>query len=51
MKLAGVVVVYNPTEDLNKKIKTYLKKIDILYVIDNSLEDHSKQMIKSQKIK
>ena len=51
MKLAGVVVVYNPTENLNKKIKTYLKKIDILYVIDNSLEDHSKQMIKSQKIK
>lgn len=36
MKIAGVVVLYNPTEEIIENIKTYLPIIEKLYVMDNS---------------
>ena len=50
MKLAGVVVLYQPSDDVNQNIHTYLPCLDRLYVIDNSSEDYSKTY-KDKKIK
>lgn len=36
MKLAGVVVLYNPEETVISNINSYLLDVDILYVVDNS---------------
>ena len=36
MRFAGVVILYNPPEDVLDNIKTYLNKIDFLYIFDNS---------------
>ena len=36
MKIAGVVVWYNPTEEDKKNIDSYLPYLDKLYIIDNS---------------
>lgn len=36
MKVAGVVVLYNPNEQVMDNIKTYIDDLDKLYVIDNS---------------
>lgn len=36
MKLAGVVTLYHPTEDVYSNIESYLDQLDILYVIDNT---------------
>lgn len=39
---AGVVVAYNPIEDeIVKNIKSYIKYIDKLYIVDNSENDNS----------
>ncbi len=35
MKICGVVVFYNPNNDMLKNIKTYLDNIEKIYVIDN----------------
>lgn len=51
MKLAGVVVIYNPTEDINDCIKTYIDHIERLYIIDNSKVDNSDLILKNKKIK
>lgn len=40
MKIAGVVVLYNPQKDVLKNIDSYLSDIDHLYVVDNSVENH-----------
>jgi rhamnosyltransferase len=40
-KIAGVVVLYNPTEDVLANIASYLDQLDILYVVDNSAEEQS----------
>lgn len=40
MKVAGVVVLYNPDEDYIDNINSYINDIDRLYVIDNSKDRH-----------
>ncbi len=49
MKLAGVVVLYEPTDNILDNIKSYINYLDILYVIDNSYSSH-KNMFKDKKI-
>lgn len=44
MKIDGVVVLYNPTEDVIENIKSYINDINILYVVDNS-EKYNKTVI------
>ena len=36
MKIAGCVVLYNPSDECLKNIKTYVELLDTLYVLDNS---------------
>ena len=36
MKIEGVVVLYNPSENVKTNINTYLNNLDKLYVVDNS---------------
>ncbi len=51
MKIAGVVVLYNPNSDIKDNINSYLKDIDKLYVIDNSNNDDANKLLpKSKKI-
>lgn len=50
LKVAGAVVLYNPTDEDISNIKSYLKDIDILYVMDNSLKENKKRLPKSKKI-
>ena len=40
MKIAGVVIWYNPTSECLENIKTYIDKIEKLYIIDNSNENN-----------
>lgn len=40
MKLAGVVVLYNPTVDDINNIDSYKKYLDHLYVVDNSTQNN-----------
>ena len=49
IKVAGVVVLYNPEESLLDNISTYLPELDVLYAIDNSSIDHS-ELFKDEKI-
>ena len=49
MKLAGVVVLYEPDDSLLNNINSYIKYLDKLYVIDNSKESH-KEIFKDKKI-
>ena len=39
MKLSGVVVFYNPSEDNINNINNYIDSIDKLFVVDNSDDD------------
>lgn len=51
VKIAGVVVWYEPTiQDINN-INTYIDDIDILYVIDNSKNINDSNILKNSKIK
>lgn len=50
MKIAGLVVLYNPKENIISTINNYIDEVDILYLIDNSNNDNSK-MFKNKKIK
>lgn len=50
MNIAGVVVLYNQDKNILKNIKTYIDNINVLYVIDNSLNktdifDNNKKVI------
>ena len=36
MKLAGIVVWYNPTKEDKENIYSYLPSLDKLYIFDNS---------------
>jgi len=38
IKIAGVVVLYNPDHNVIKNIKSYINEIEILYIIDNTEE-------------
>lgn len=52
LKIAGMVTLYNPTDDDIKNINTYLDDIDVLYVIDNTEgNSNEKRLPKSKKIK
>lgn len=53
MKISGVVVLYNPDENVLKNIDSYIGKLDILYVVDNSPipNDNSNKFSKNKKIK
>ncbi len=51
-KISGVVVLYNPEENLKKNIESYLDEIERLYVIDNTPNKSNKEKLPlSQKIK
>lgn len=51
IKLAGVVTLYNPDEEVKNNIKTYLKQLDKLYVIDNTENRANKNILpRSKKI-
>jgi len=50
MKIAGIVTLYNPNQEISKNILTYLKNIDVLYVIDNSSNSNQNLLPKSKKI-
>lgn len=52
MKLAGIVTLYHPDENVKNNILTYLDAIDKLYVVDNTENKNNKNLIpKSKKIK
>lgn len=40
MKLAGVVILYNPDESVIDNINSYIEDVDFLYILDNT-EDYS----------
>ncbi len=53
-KLAGLVVLYNPSFNFLEKIKTYIDEVSILFIIDNSDELNEKlinELLKIEKIK
>ena len=50
MKLAGTVILYNPTPSLNKNIASYLDYVEKLYVIDNSETSNQDKILSSPKI-
>ena len=51
LKIAGVVTLYNPTDEDIKNIDTYLGDIDRLYIVDNTEgHDNKKRLPKSEKI-
>ncbi len=36
LSIAGVVVLYHPTDDVLENIRSYLEQVDILFAVDNS---------------
>lgn len=51
IKIAGVVVLYNPTDEDINNINSYIDDIDILYVMDNSINISENRLPKNKKIK
>ena len=52
IKIAGVVTLYNPTDEDIKNIDTYIEDIDRLYIIDNTEgKDNKDRISKNKKIK
>ena len=52
IKLAGMVTLYNPTDEDIKNISTYINDVDVLYVIDNTEgKDNKDRLPKNKKIK
>ena len=52
IKIAGVVTLYNPTDEDIKNISTYIDDIDRLYIIDNTEgKDNKVRIPKNKKIK
>ena len=51
MKFAGVVVLYNPSDNVKENIESYLPNLNKLYVVDNSInKDNTNKLPKSKKI-
>ncbi|MBQ2639500.1 MAG: glycosyltransferase family 2 protein [Bacilli bacterium] len=51
LKIAGIVTLYNPTDEDISNIKTYLRDIDRLYIVDNTEgKSNEKRIPKSNKI-
>lgn len=40
MKLAAVVVLYNPDTEVQKNIQSYANSVDVVYAVDNSSDDN-----------
>ena len=52
LKLAGIVTLYNPTNEDIENISTYINDIDRLYVIDNTEgKNNESRLPKNDKIK
>ena len=52
MKIAGVVVLYNPDDNVRTNIDSYINELDILYVVDNSpIPNDNNKKINCEKIK
>lgn len=51
VKIAGMVTLYNPTQENLKNIEKYVDLIDCVYIIDNSSTDNSKLIPKKNKKK
>ena len=52
LKIAGIVTLYNPTDEDLANINTYIDDIDVLYIIDNTEgKDNKKRIPKNKKIK
>lgn len=51
MKIAGMVTLYNPEKEVANNLSSYLKDLDVLYVIDNSPNENRDKLPKSKKIK
>lgn len=49
-KIAAVVILYHPNQNVFENIKTYINKIDFIYIVDNS-DDPSHLNIILEKIK
>lgn len=45
MKLAAVVVLYNPSAKILENIKSYIDYVDVVYAVDNSSSDNSKELL------
>ena len=50
MKLAAVVVLYNPDSKVRENIKSYIDSVQVVYAVDNSNIDHSEEF-SGEKIK
>ena len=50
VKIAGVVVLYNPDDNVRTNIDSYINELDILYVVDNSPipNDNNKKITKAK---
>ena len=51
LKVAGVVVLYELTDEDISNMDSYIDDIDILYVVDNSKNENSKRLPNNKKIK
>ena len=52
VKLAGMVTLYNPTDEDINNINSYIDDVDVLYVIDNTEgKDNKDRLPKNKKIK
>jgi len=54
MNLAGSVILYNPDSSVINNIKTYIEMVNVLYVIDNSIQSNEfilAELKKNNKIK
>lgn len=50
LKIAAVVILYQPTEEDICNMNTYIEDVDILYVMDNSKTSNEKRIPKNKKI-
>ena len=50
LKVVGVVVLYNPTDQDISNISSYIDDLDLLYVIDNSLSNNHERIPKNKNI-
>lgn len=50
LQIASAVVLYNPTNEDIENINSYLKDVDILYVLDNSPKRNDKRLPENKKI-
>ena len=51
MRLAGVVILYNPESEVVKNIETYAGNLDKLFIIDNSENPNTDVATQFEKIK